>query len=95
MPPVDSLNQWPLLSGANATSPRREWSLSPFGTDLSRDAHGGDAAYMLWPYKLLVGHVQQSGCMRRKISSAIGRCVTVIARSSLSLTDLGPPVRAH
>jgi len=61
LPPVDSLNQWPLLSGANATSPRREWSLSPFGTDLSRDAHGGDAAYMLWPYKLLVGHVQQSG----------------------------------
>jgi hypothetical protein len=23
--------------------------------------HGGDAAYMLWPYKLLVGKVEQSG----------------------------------
>ena len=25
------------------------------------DPHGGDAAYMLWPHKLLVGAVQQSG----------------------------------
>lgn len=61
LPPVDSLNLWGVLSGANTTSPRREWSLSPFGTDLSRDTHGGDAAYMLWPFKLLVGRVQQSG----------------------------------
>ena len=25
LPPVDSLNLWGVLSGANATSPRREW----------------------------------------------------------------------
>ena len=28
---------------------------------LADDPHGGDAAYMLWPHKLLVGAVQQSG----------------------------------
>eukprot|EP01052_Picozoa_sp_SAG31_P026846 SAG31_NODE_2464_length_5655_cov_2.777898_5_plen_265_part_00 len=28
---------------------------------VQRDSHGGDAAYMLWPFKLLVGRVQQSG----------------------------------
>ena len=42
----------------------KEWSMTPFGEDTTaaRDnTHGGDAAYMLWPYKLLVGKVRQSG----------------------------------
>ena len=56
LPPIDSLNVWDLISGANATSPRREWALTPFGEDTSMgpinrdDPHGGDAAYMLWPH---------------------------------------------
>ena len=67
LPPIDSLNVWDLISGANATSPRREWALTPFGEDTSMgpinrdDPHGGDAAYMLWPHKLIVGAIQQSG----------------------------------
>ena len=31
LPPVDSINMWGLISGANKTSPRREWALTPFG----------------------------------------------------------------
>lgn len=61
LPPVDSLNMWDLISGVNATSPRREWAMTPLGESIKASAHGGDAAYMRWPYKLIVGHVQQSG----------------------------------
>jgi len=53
LPPLDSLNVWPLISGANATSPRVEWPLTPLGelgdgtaAALARAPHGGDAAYM-------------------------------------------------
>ena len=35
--------------------------MTPLGESTKRDAHGGDAAYMLWPYKLIVGRVEQSG----------------------------------
>lgn len=62
LPPVDSLNMWPLLLGDTNTSARREWAMTPLGEDAHRaSTHGGDAAYMLWPYKLLVGRVEQSG----------------------------------
>jgi hypothetical protein len=42
LPPVDSLDMWPLLSGANATSPRTELPLSP-------------TAFISGRYKLLLG----------------------------------------
>jgi arylsulfatase A-like enzyme len=42
LPPVDSVNVWPMLSGANATSPRAEIPLSPTGIVSGR-------------YKLLLG----------------------------------------
>ena len=61
LPPVDSIDLWDLISGTVATSPRREWAMTPLGESTERDAHGGDAAYMLWPYKLIVGRVEQSG----------------------------------
>lgn len=61
LPPIDSLDLWPLISGVNGTSPRREWAMTPIGESTARDAHGGDAAYMRWPYKLIVGRVEQSG----------------------------------
>ena len=35
LPPVDSINVWGLISGANKTSPRREWALTPFGQSLN------------------------------------------------------------
>lgn len=67
LPPIDSLNVWPLISGANLTSPRVEWSLTPFGEDFtsangSRALHGGDAGFMAeGRYKLLWGSVAQAG----------------------------------
>ncbi|KAJ8610168.1 hypothetical protein CTAYLR_008744 [Chrysophaeum taylorii] len=58
LPPIDSLNVWPLITGANRTSPRVEWPLTPlserFGEEHT-ELVGGDAAYMLAPYKLIVG----------------------------------------
>ena len=61
LPPPDSFDVWPLITGANATSPRTEWLLTPVGEDISRAPHGGDAAYMDYPWKLLVGEVRQAG----------------------------------
>ena len=63
LPPVDSLDVWPLITGANATSPRVEWPLTPLGEDTVRSEHGGDAAYMAGGrYKLIVGsRVEQAG----------------------------------
>eukprot|EP00937_MAST-01D_sp_MAST-1D-sp2_P002290 g2290.t1 len=63
LPPIDSLDVWPLISGANSTSPRAEWPLTPFGEDTVRSEHGGDAAYIAeGRYKLIVGErVQQAG----------------------------------
>ena len=52
---------WSLLTGATNVSLRNEWSMTPFGEDTKRSAYGGDAAYMLYPYKLLVGKVRQAG----------------------------------
>ena len=63
LPPVDSLDVWPLITGENATSPRAEWPLTPLGEDTVRSEHGGDAAYMAeGRFKLIVGGaVQQAG----------------------------------
>jgi len=48
LPPVDSLDLWPVLSGANATSPRREFAISP-------------NVLLSWPYKLLRGPQDWAG----------------------------------
>lgn len=63
LPPIDSLDVWDLITGANTTSPRFEWPITPFGEEAgTRALHGGDAAYMAeGRYKLLVGNVSQSG----------------------------------
>eukprot|EP01047_Picozoa_sp_COSAG01_P020439 COSAG01_NODE_1163_length_11454_cov_3.546808_14_plen_219_part_00 len=62
LPPIDSLDVWDLISGANATSPRYEWPITPLGEDTVREDCGGDAAYMAeGRFKLLVGKVHQSG----------------------------------
>eukprot|EP01063_Lacrimia_lanifica_P015644 TRINITY_DN22333_c0_g1_i1.p1 TRINITY_DN22333_c0_g1~~TRINITY_DN22333_c0_g1_i1.p1 ORF type:complete len:539 (+),score=165.43 TRINITY_DN22333_c0_g1_i1:33-1649(+) len=63
LPAVDSLNVWPLLTGANATSPRVEWPMTPLGEEAGpRAKHGGDAAYMAdGRYKLIVGRIAQAG----------------------------------
>ena len=37
---------WDLITGANATSPRYEWPITPLGEDTVREDCGGDAAYM-------------------------------------------------
>jgi len=61
LPPIDSLNVWPLITGINSTSPRYEWPLTPMGEDLVREDCGGDAAYMMGGFKLIVGFVLQDG----------------------------------
>ena len=63
MPPVDALNMWPLISGANKTSPRDEWSITPFAEEYGpRALHGGDASYISeGRYKLIVGNISQAG----------------------------------
>ena len=62
LPPIDSHNVWPLITGDNATSPRYEWPITPMGEDLARCDTGGDAAYMAeGRYKLIYGKIMQSG----------------------------------
>ena len=62
LPPIDSLSVWQLISGANATSPRVEWPLTPLGEMTAQGRNGsgtgswagggapqpwgGDAGYM-------------------------------------------------
>lgn len=48
LPPVESLDLWPLLSGANATSPRAEFPISA-------------QVLVAWPYKLLLGPQDWAG----------------------------------
>lgn len=48
LPPVDGLDMWPLLSGANATSPRTEVPIAP-------------GALVVWPHKLIRGWTWWSG----------------------------------
>ena len=48
LPPIDSLNLWPLLSGQNSTSPRVEIPVSP-------------DSIISWPYKLVRGLSWWSG----------------------------------
>ena len=63
LPPVDSLDLWPVISGSEKISPRKDFPMTPFGEDVgTRARHGGDAAYMSeGRYKLFVGNVSQAG----------------------------------
>jgi arylsulfatase B len=48
LPPIDSLDLWPLITGTNATSPRTEVPIAP-------------GALISWPYKLVRGLTWWSG----------------------------------
>ena len=62
MPPMDSLNLWPHLSGANDTSPRQEVWLTPLSGDrgAGTNPRSADAAIISGQYKLIVGNISQS-----------------------------------
>jgi len=56
LPPIDSLDMWPLLSGQNKTSPRTE---IPLGDTLASDTIIG--GLIQGPWKLLLGPIAQNG----------------------------------
>jgi len=61
LPPIDSLDMWPLLSGKNSTSPRTEIPLGSF-----REAADGTVTTLVTgliqgPWKLLIGPISQNG----------------------------------
>ena len=62
LPPIDSLNVWPLISGANATSPRTEVLLTPLSGDRfnGTNLRSGDAALISGTFKLIVGNISQA-----------------------------------
>jgi len=56
LPPIDSINQWPLLAGWNSTAPRIEILIGDT-TALTPNADGETkvGGILAWPYKLLIG----------------------------------------
>lgn len=60
LPPVESLDVWPLIDGTVDASPRTHWPMTSltenFGDERTGSV-GGDAAYMRYPYKLIVGDI--------------------------------------
>ena len=62
LPPMDSLNMWPMLSGKNTTSPRTEVWLTPLSGDRfnASNPRSGDAALIVGQHKLIVGNISQS-----------------------------------
>jgi len=54
LPPVDSINMWPLLSGANSTGPRTEILLGVFLTNIVQ-------GIIVNKHKLLIGNISMSG----------------------------------
>ena len=62
LPPMDSLDMWPHLTGANSTSPRTEVWLTPLRGDRSNGTNprSGDAAIILGEHKLIVGNISQA-----------------------------------
>jgi len=59
LPPIDSLDLWPMISGANTTSPRAEMALM---VDVEkRDRKGANVSMIIvGKYKYLQGHQMQS-----------------------------------
>lgn len=66
LPPPDSLNVWPLISGTNSTSPRTGFVMSANGLKHLQNITNGPAL-IDWPYKLLTGH-QQTATWSSEIS---------------------------
>lgn len=60
-PATDSLDVWDLIAGHISVSPRTEWAQTPLGENATRAEHGGDACYVRYPHKLLVGRIAQNG----------------------------------
>jgi len=62
LPPIDSLNLWPYLSGANVTSPRMEVWLTPLRGDRGNGSNyrSADAAIIVGKHKLIVGNISQA-----------------------------------
>jgi len=60
LPSPDSLDMWPMISGANATSPRAEWMLSPINPGDVGNRGINDAGYIMGAYKLLLNDVPQA-----------------------------------
>ena len=64
LPPVDSVDLWPLISGANATSPHSEIVLGmptiASGNSYGDASIGVQAVIQPDGYKLLIGHVHQN-----------------------------------
>jgi arylsulfatase I/J len=58
LPPVEGFDQWPLLSGANATPPRTEVWL---GSDSPRDGEGGRGARSGAPKTFVQGLIRADG----------------------------------
>ena len=55
LPPVDSLSMWPLLSGANGTSPRTELPLVIEKTGRQGKSNGTTSVLIQGDYKLILG----------------------------------------
>jgi len=63
LPPIDSFNMWPMLSGQNSTSPRTEIPLGHVGSidlPLAADANTTVQGLIQGDWKLLIGNVYQS-----------------------------------
>lgn len=62
LPPMDSLDLWPHLSGANATSPRTEVWFTPLSGDRGNGTNtkSADAAIIVGQHKLIVGNISQA-----------------------------------
>lgn len=60
LPPVDSYNLWPLLSGSNSTSPRAELALGSAGLYAPWDGGATVQGLIAPPWKLLIGELGQN-----------------------------------
>ena len=61
LPPVDSVNLWPMLSGANGTSPRAELALGSAGLSAPwTDGAPAVQGLIQLPWKLLLGELGQN-----------------------------------
>ena len=60
LPPVDSVDLWPLLSGANLSSPRAELALGSAGLVSPWDGAAAVQRLISPPYKLLIGDLGEN-----------------------------------